>query len=79
MNRLIGIAGWVDVVDDKSISFYTPVTLSLLVPSIMIDESKTFNLTYSFNWYFCLSSILEKGNLGKCFFRNICIKITYLI
>lgn len=75
MNRLIGIAGWVDIVDDESISFYTPVTLSLLVPSIMIDESKTLNLNYSFNWYwyFCLSPILEKGNLGKCFFRNICI------
>jgi hypothetical protein len=37
MNRLIGIAGWVDVVNDESICFYTPVTLSLLVPSIMID------------------------------------------
>lgn len=47
MNRLIGIAGWVDVVDDESICFYTPVALSLLVPSIMIDESKTFNLNYS--------------------------------
>lgn len=43
MNLLIGIAGWVDVTDAESISFYIPVTLSLLVPSIMIDESKTFN------------------------------------
>jgi len=44
MNRLIEIAGWVDVVTDESIGFYTPVTLSLLVPSIMIDESKFFNI-----------------------------------
>lgn len=46
MNRLIGIAGWVDVVNDESICFYTPVTLSLLVPSIMIDESKILNIPY---------------------------------
>lgn len=46
MNRLIGIAGWVDVVDDESIYFYTPVTLSLLVSSIMIDESKILNISY---------------------------------
>ena len=37
-----------------------PVTFSLLVPSIMIDESKTFIsieliLSISFNWYFGLS------------------------
>ena len=38
MNRLIEIAGWINVTDDESISFYRPVTLSLLVPSIMIDE-----------------------------------------
>ena len=38
MNGLIEIAGWVDVTDDESISFYITVTLSLLVPSIMIDE-----------------------------------------
>jgi hypothetical protein len=25
-----------------------------------IDESKTFNWTYSFNWYFFLSPILQK-------------------
>jgi len=43
MNLLIGITGWVDVTDDESISFYTPVTLSFLVPSIMIDGSKIFN------------------------------------
>ena len=43
MNLLIGIKGWVDIRDDESISFCTPVTLSLLVPSIMIDESKIFN------------------------------------
>ena len=45
---------WVDAIDDESISFYTVVTLSLLVLSIMIDESKTFN------WYFCFSPILQK-------------------
>ena len=46
---------WVDAIDDESISFYTVVTLSLLVLSIMIDESKTFN------WYiFFLSPILQK-------------------
>lgn len=55
MNRLIGIAESVDVIDDESISFDRPATLSLLVLSIMIDESKTFNFTYSFDWYFCLS------------------------
>lgn len=60
MNLLIGIKGWVDITDNSSISFYTPVTLSLLVPSIMIDESKIFNSTYSFNWYFFLSSYLAK-------------------
>lgn len=64
MNSLIANAVWVDVTDDESIdesiSFYTVVTLSLLVLSIMIDESKTFNWTYSFNWYFCLSPILQK-------------------
>lgn len=38
MNRLIEIARWIDITDDESISFYIPVTLSLLVPSIMIDE-----------------------------------------
>ena len=38
MNQLIEIAGWIDITDDSSISFYIPVTLSLLVPSIMIDE-----------------------------------------
>lgn len=43
MNRLIGIGGWVDVTNDESISLYMPVTLSFLVPSIMIDESKSFN------------------------------------
>jgi len=43
MNSLIGIAGGVDVADDESISFYTPATLSLLVLSIMIEASKTFN------------------------------------
>lgn len=41
--RLIGIARWLDVRNDESVSFYMPVTLSLFVPSIMIDESKTFN------------------------------------
>lgn len=46
MNRLIGIAGWVDVVYDESIYFSTPVTLSLLVPSIMIDKSKILNISY---------------------------------
>jgi hypothetical protein len=60
MNSLIAQAVWVDVTDDESIDFYTVVTLSLLVLSIMIDESKTFNWTYSFNWYFCLSPILQK-------------------
>lgn len=58
MNSLIANAVWVDVTDDESIdesiSFYTVVTLSLLVLSIMIDKSKTFN------WYFCLSPILQK-------------------
>lgn len=63
MNPLIGIPEWVAVADDESISFYMLVTLFLLVPSIMIDESKTFNLTYSFNWYFCLSPILQKEKL----------------
>jgi len=43
MNLFIGIKGWVDIRDDESISFYTLVTLSFLVPSIMIDESKIFN------------------------------------
>lgn len=38
MNRLIEIARWIDIPDDESISFYIPVTLSLLVPSVMIDE-----------------------------------------
>lgn len=38
--RLIGIARWLDVRNDESVSFYMPVTLSLFVPSIMIDESK---------------------------------------
>lgn len=38
MNRLIEIARWIDITDDESISFYIPATLSLLVPSIMIDE-----------------------------------------
>lgn len=38
MNRLIEITRWIDIADDESISFYIPVTLSLLVPSIMIDE-----------------------------------------
>lgn len=60
MNSLIANAVWVDVTDDESIDFYTVVTLSLLVLSIMIDESKTFNWTYSFNWYFFLSPILQK-------------------
>lgn len=64
MNSMIANAVWVDVTDDESIdesiSFYTVVTLSLLVLSIMIDKSKTFNWTYSFNWYFCLSPILQK-------------------
>lgn len=63
MNLLIANAVWVDVTDDESIYFYTVVTLSLLVLSIMIDESKTFNWTYSFNWYFFLSPILQKRKL----------------
>lgn len=67
MNSLIANAVWVDVTDDESIdesiSFYTVVTLSLLVLSIMIDKSKTFNWTYSFNWYFCLSPILQKRKI----------------
>lgn len=37
------LAGWVDVAYDESMSFYMPVTFSLLGPSIMIDESKTLN------------------------------------
>lgn len=64
MNRLIGIAGWVNVVNDESICFYTPVTLSLLVPSIMID--------FEYPLFF------EKGNLGKCFFRNIYVQKEHL-
>lgn len=43
MNRLIGIARWINVTNDESISSYMPVTLSLFVPYIMIDESKTCN------------------------------------
>jgi hypothetical protein len=40
MKRLIEIERWIDITDDESISFYIPATLSLslLVPSIMIDE-----------------------------------------
>ena len=50
------ITGWVNVTDHESTFFSTSVTLSFLVPSIMImtDESKTVN------WYFFLSSNLAK-------------------
>lgn len=34
MNLLIGMAGWIDVTDDESISFYMPLTLSLFSPCI---------------------------------------------
>ena len=44
---LIGIgeesARWLDLRNEESVSFYMPVTFSLFVPSIMIDESKIFN------------------------------------
>lgn len=67
MNSLNANGVWVDVTDDESIDesiyFYTVVTLSLLVLSIMIDESKTFNWTYSFNWYFFFISYFAKKEI----------------
>lgn len=52
---------WVDVTDDESISFYTVVTLSLLVLSIMIDQSKPFN------WYFFISYFAKKETQVSAF------------
>lgn len=73
MHSLIANVVSVDVTDDESIYFYTVVTFSLLVLSIMIDESKTFN------WYFFSLLFCKKVNSGKYFFINICIKRTYFI
>lgn len=74
--RLIGIVRWLDVRNDESVSFYMSVTLSLFVPSIMIDEFP-LNLLLQLVFLYILL-FYKNGNLGKCF-RNICIKIPYFI
>ena len=48
MNRLIGIARWVDVVDDESIYFYTPIW------NISFFFEKGFNLEDPNNKELCL-------------------------
>lgn len=70
-----GIMGSVDVTGDESIFFFsTPLTLSLLVPSIMDDESRAFNWNWFCQLVFFLVIVSRKnGNLGKCF-RTICMK-----
>ena len=40
---LIGIARWLDLRNEEAVSFYMPVTFSLFLLSVMIDESKIFN------------------------------------
>lgn len=75
MNPLIAKAGWVDVTDDESISFFTIVTLSFLMLSIMIDESNQLDLILSIG----ILRFYKNGNSGKSFFRNICIKRRYFI
>jgi hypothetical protein len=80
MNLLIGIAGWID--DDESISFYMPLTLSLLSPCIyrLIKNFPLIKLLFSISIgiFPDIPIFCKNRNFGKCF-RNICIKITYFI
>ena len=66
------IAVWVDATDNELISFYTPVTLSLLVPSDWWIKNFRLNLFFQLVFLFILVS-RKNVNLGKCFI-NICIK-----
>lgn len=65
------IAVWVDATDNELISFYTPVTLSLLVPSDWWIKNFRLNLFFQLVFLFILVS-RKNVNLGKCFI-NICI------